>query len=72
MAMLQSDDAGVIAALTAADAISAVQQERISVAVLDVKLGDGKDCGPICSFLQERRVPFIFVTGNSQYHSGKE
>jgi DNA-binding response OmpR family regulator len=68
MAMLQADDAEVIAAQTMEDAISVAQQKRISVAVLDVKLQNGKDCAPICHFLQERRVPFVFLTGFPEHH----
>lgn len=69
LAALQSHGAEVIAAQTLEDAISAAaRQKSISVAVLDIVLQGGKDCTLICRYLQETRVPFVFLTAHTKHH----
>jgi hypothetical protein len=38
-------------------------QTALSVAILDVQLGVGRDCAPICRLLEQQQVPFLFYTG---------
>jgi DNA-binding response OmpR family regulator len=48
--------------LTVDAALAAARTDLLDGAVLDVKLG-GNLCFPICSVLQVRAIPFIFLTG---------
>jgi DNA-binding response OmpR family regulator len=49
--------------LTVDDALAVARTELLDGAVLDLKLG-GNPCFPICTVLQARDIPFIFLTGN--------
>ncbi len=47
---------------TVADALSLVDREDISVAILDVRLGDDT-VAPVARGLSRRKIPFVFYTG---------
>jgi CheY-like chemotaxis protein len=44
------------------DAKEAASNERIDVAFLDVNLGQGKTSKPVKDILQERDIPYVFIT----------
>ena len=44
------------------DALAAAAQEHVDLAILDVNI-DGLDVFPVAEVLDERGVPFVFVTG---------
>ena len=62
-ATLQSEGAQVLATADAKGGCAIVHQTAVSVAILDVQLGVGRDCAPICRLLEQQQVPFIFYTG---------
>jgi DNA-binding response OmpR family regulator len=65
--MLQSFGCEVVGpAAHVKPALTMVRAEHLDGAVLDVNLG-GEHCFPIAAELQERGIPFIFLTG---YASG--
>ena len=47
---------------TVADALALVDREDISVAILDVRLGDDT-VAPVARGLSRRNIPFVFYTG---------
>jgi DNA-binding response OmpR family regulator len=47
---------------TVADALALVDREDISVAILDVRLGDDT-VAPVARGLSRRKIPFVFYTG---------
>jgi CheY-like chemotaxis protein len=59
---LTANGAHAVSAGRLADAIRAVDQHRISVAILDIKLG-GEDCSLLCQYLSQRQIRFVFYTG---------
>ncbi len=69
IAMMLSDWLGELGhavvgpALTAADALSLIDDNEIDGAILDVTLGDGTSYG-LAEVLQQRTVPLIFATGH--------
>lgn len=63
--MLADAGADVVCAASVADAIREATQIKLTAAVLDVQLGN-ESVEPVCNYLQELRVPFIFATG---YHN---
>jgi hypothetical protein len=38
----------------------------LSAAVVDINLGRGDDCSAICKRLSDRRIPFVFYTGEAR------
>jgi CheY-like chemotaxis protein len=62
-AILQSEGAEVLATADAKGACAIAHHIGLSAAILDVQLGVGRDCAPICRLLEQQRVPFIFYTG---------
>jgi DNA-binding NtrC family response regulator len=48
-----------------ADALALVDREDISVAILDVKLGDDT-VAPVARGLSRRKIPFVFYTGQGR------
>jgi DNA-binding response OmpR family regulator len=60
--MLTASGAHVVSASRIVDAIAAVERIRIFAAVLDINLGQ-EDCSPVCRYLSERGIPFLFYTG---------
>jgi len=61
-AALSATGASVIAATKGAEALELIHTAEISVAVLDINLGD-RDCSAACRALSRRRIPFLFYTG---------
>jgi DNA-binding response OmpR family regulator len=61
---LTARGAHVVSATRVADAIKSIDQNQISAAVLDIKLGN-TDCAAICLYLRERGIPFLFHTAYS-------
>jgi DNA-binding response OmpR family regulator len=61
-AALNAAGASIIAATNSAEALELIRYAEISVAVLDVKLGD-RDCSVVCQALFRRGTPFLFHTG---------
>jgi DNA-binding response OmpR family regulator len=57
---------GIVSALARSrrEALPIAQSMDIDVAILDVNLSDGK-CFPIASLLAERKIPFLFCTGDN-------
>jgi CheY-like chemotaxis protein len=66
---LSACGAQVVSASRVADAIKSVDLQRISSAVLDVKLG-GEDCAVLCEHLSQRDIPFVFYSGYSTAPDG--
>lgn len=61
-AALSASGASIIAATKGAEALELIHRAEISVAVLDINLGD-RDCSAACRALSRRRIPFLFYTG---------
>jgi CheY-like chemotaxis protein len=62
-AALSALGASIIAATKGAEALELVRIAVITVAVLDVNLGD-RDCSAVCDALSNRKIPFLFHTGH--------
>jgi len=61
-AALSATGASIIAGTNGAEALDLIHNAEISVAVLDINLGD-RDCSAACRALSRRRIPFLFYTG---------
>lgn len=63
---LAIEDTGCTAtvARSNAEALAAIEQGPVSVAILDVTLGDGETCEPSASVLSDRGIPFLLHTGD--------
>jgi DNA-binding response OmpR family regulator len=59
---LRDAGADVVTAHDLRTAMEAAMNGNVSAAILDVTLG-GADSGAVCSALNSRQVPFMFVTG---------
>ena len=70
-AALTATGASIIAATRGAEALELIRSAEISVAVLDINLGD-RDCSAICRALFHRRIPFLFHTGHANADVLKE
>lgn len=53
-----------VTAVTCAEACTALKDQQIDGAVLDVNLGGGETCEEIAIVLKERAIPFILNTGD--------
>jgi DNA-binding response OmpR family regulator len=62
-AALSAVGASIIAATSGAEALELVRMAEITVAVLDINLGD-RDCSAVCRALTQRKIPFLFYTGH--------
>ena len=62
--LLTAEGAHVVCANRAHEAIQSVERFKVTAAVLDINLGN-HDCGAVCQYLRERRIPFLFHTGYS-------
>ncbi|HET8551850.1 MAG TPA: response regulator [Gammaproteobacteria bacterium] len=67
LAMLLEDwlamlDCKAVKAARLEQAVALAESERFDGALLDVNLG-GKRCYPIAETLDQRKIPFIFMTG---------
>src|SRR5262245_38590572 len=70
-AALRATGASIIAATKGAEALELIHTAEISVAVLDINLGD-RDCSAACRALSRRRIPFLFYTGYPNAEVRKE
>jgi len=70
-AALSASGASIIAATKGAEALELIHRAEISVAVLDINLGD-RDCSAACRALSRRRIPFLFYTGHPDAEVLKE
>jgi CheY-like chemotaxis protein len=59
---LTAAGANVVAAHAIADACAAIEKIKISVALLDIRVG-AEDVTPLCRLLVERDIRFAFYTG---------
>ena len=66
---LSSCGAQVICVRSAVEALASVDRVKPSAAVLDINLG-GHDCLPVCQYLSDRGVPFLFHSGYSKTFDG--
>lgn len=53
-------------AATASQAIALCEDEKLDGAMLDVNLGGGQTSDPVAELLEEKGIPFAFVTGYGQ------
>jgi DNA-binding NtrC family response regulator len=49
------------------DSLSAIAESRPDAAILDMNLGRGETSMPIAEALQERGIPFVFLTGYTRF-----
>jgi CheY-like chemotaxis protein len=68
IATLQNAGADVIAAPRVTEAINVATCADLSAAVIDINLGGGAECTPVCKILDQRKVPFAFCTGYQHSH----
>jgi CheY-like chemotaxis protein len=61
--LLESAGARVVTTRSPETALTLIERDRWSAAVLDHKLGDA-DGSPICEALTERDIPFVLYTGH--------
>src|SRR6266702_3020239 len=54
---------------TAPEALLALAYYEVHCAVLDVNLGIGSSIIPVADSLDERNIPFIFLTGYSEFYA---
>jgi DNA-binding response OmpR family regulator len=59
-AALSATGASIIAATNGAEAYELIRSADISVAVLDVNLGD-RDCSSVCQALHRRKILFLYT-----------
>src|SRR5262245_33427808 len=57
--------ASIISAADAKEALRMIDLPDLSAAVVDINLGGG-DCAAVCRRLSERRIPFVFYTGDAR------
>ena len=55
--------ASTLTAGSSKGALRCLRDSHVSLAVLDIRLGEHDNCSPVCDELARQRVPFIFVTG---------
>ncbi|WP_075222398.1 response regulator [Acuticoccus yangtzensis] len=48
---------------TAAEALAALSEAGVALAILDVDLGDGSTSEPVAEWLEASGTPFVFVSG---------
>jgi CheY-like chemotaxis protein len=62
-AALNAAGASVVSAANCSEALRMVDSPGLSAAIVDIDLGRGEDCSEVCERLSERRIPFLFFTG---------
>ena len=62
--ILNEEGATVIQASSVPNALRLIETSPLSAGVIDIRLGVD-DAGPICDALHQRRVPFVFFTGDA-------
>jgi CheY-like chemotaxis protein len=63
-AALSAAGASIVAATRSSEAMQMIHSMDLSAAVVDIDLGHGDDCSTVCKCLSERRIPFVFFTGD--------
>ena len=53
-------------ARTLSEGLALARSEVLDAALVDIALGGGEKAYPVAHVLSERRVPFIFITGNTE------
>ncbi len=48
------------------EALRMISLPDLSAAVVDINLGRGDDCSAVCKRLSDRRIPFVFYTGDAR------
>jgi hypothetical protein len=70
-----AQDAGcaVVPASNVEDALARVSElaSELTVAVLDVSLGEGASCFPVAELLEQLQIPFILHSGDLDRHDEK-
>lgn len=61
--VLADAGASVVVAMQLAQALEMARTAHLDCAILDVNLGEGETSYSVADALQERSIPFIFVTG---------
>jgi DNA-binding response OmpR family regulator len=64
-AALSAAGAGIMAATDTEEALRLIRRNDVTVAVLDIGLGE-RDCTAVCQTLLHHRLPFLFHTGQSR------
>jgi len=62
-AALNAAGASVVSAANCSEALRMAESPGLSAAIVDIDLGRGEDCSEVCERLSERRIPFLFFTG---------
>lgn len=57
-------------AATVAQALAALEAETVDMALLDFTLGDDTNSLPVARRLQERGIPFAYLTGHNSLPTG--
>jgi CheY-like chemotaxis protein len=56
--------ASIMSAADSSKALRMLSSSDLSAAVVDINLGRGDDCSAVCDRLSDRRIPFVFYTGD--------
>jgi CheY-like chemotaxis protein len=56
--------ASIMSAGDSSEALRMLGSSDLSAAVVDINLGRGDDCSAVCDRLLDRRIPFVFYTGD--------
>jgi CheY-like chemotaxis protein len=56
--------ASIMSAADSREALRMIGLPDLSAAVVDINLGRGDDCSAVCKRLSDRRIPFVFYTGD--------
>jgi CheY-like chemotaxis protein len=58
--------ASIMSAADSSEALRILSSSDPSAAVVDINLGRGEDCSAVCKRLSDRRIPFVFYTGDAR------
>jgi CheY-like chemotaxis protein len=58
--------ASIMSAADSREALRMISLPDLSAAVVDINLGRGDDCSAVCKRLSDRRIPFVFYTGEAR------
>jgi CheY-like chemotaxis protein len=65
-AAFRAAGASIISAADSREALRMIGLPDLSAAVVDINLGGGDDCSAVCKRLSDRRIPFVFYTGDAR------
>jgi CheY-like chemotaxis protein len=63
-AAFRAAGASIVSAADSREALRMISLPDLSAAVVDINLGSGDDCSAVCKRLSDRRIPFVFYTGD--------